>query len=661
VSTRSTSVSGRLPRFLPPDPRVEEPYRVTPQVALRIAILGVLAITVFSVLFVRLWALQVISGERYLEDARNNQIRAFRTYAPRGSVVARDGEALVSNVPGTLVQLWPAALADVPLSERDHMLRRLARLLRVPYAEIVQELHARADDLLTPITIKESVADEKISYLLEHQNDFPGVQVSETYLRRYEQDTLAAQILGYTSEISKEQLEARAKDGYASGDRIGQAGVEAAYDQYLRGLPGVGRVLVDALGRVQSPRQFSQMPQAGDNIRLTIDVELQQAAEEALEYGIRLALEDGEWAANGGAIVAMDPDTGEILALASRPTFDPDIYVGRVKKRDLKQLADPSNNHPALNRAVAGLYPAGSVFKPITALAALQEGMVTPDELIQCTGKEVIDGQTFMNWNPYANEPMNLKVALANSCDTYFYQLALEFYERRGSPLQKWAKSMGFGRKTGIDLGPEERGLVPTPAWRRRYFSLPIDRIWTSGDSVQLSIGQGDLLVTPLQMTRFYAMLANGGELVEPHLVKAVEEPQNEGEPPVVLRPYQPKPAKEVGIDPTALNVVQEGLYDAAHEPYGTSAGVFGSFPIPIAGKTGTAEKFVRLPGYTGLRDQAWWCGWGPYAKAKLAVCALIENGGHGGTAAAPAALKVFEEYFGIEPGSYATTWRESD
>jgi penicillin-binding protein 2 len=629
--------------------------------ALRIAILGVLALTVFSVLFIRLWALQVISGERYLEDARNNQIRAFRTYAPRGSIVARDGEVLVSNVPGTLVQLWPAALADVPAAERDHMLRRLARLLRVPYAEIVQELHDREDDVLTPITIKESVADEKISYLLEHQNDFPGVQVSETYLRRYEQDRLAAQILGYTGEISKEQLGARAKDGYASGDRIGQAGVEAAYDQYLRGLPGVGRVLVDALGRVQSPRQFSQMPQAGDNIRLTIDVELQRAAEEALEYGIRLALEDGEWAANGGAIVAMDPDTGEILALASNPTFDPDIYVGRVKKRDLKQLADPRNNHPALNRAVAGLYPAGSVFKPITALAALEEGMVAPDDLIQCTGKEVIDGQTFMNWNPYANEPMNLTVALANSCDTYFYQLALRFYERQDSPLQKWSKRMGFGRKTGVELGPEERGLVPTPAWRRRYFNLPIDKIWTSGDSVQLSIGQGDLLVTPLQMTRFYAMLANGGDLVEPHIVKAVEEPQNEGQPPVVLRPYQPKPAREVGLTPTSLRVVQEGLYDAAHASYGTSAGVFGSFPIPIAGKTGTAEKFVRLPGYVGLRDQAWWCGWGPYAKAKLAVCALIENGGHGGTAAAPAALKVFEAYFGVEPGSYVTTWRESD
>jgi penicillin-binding protein 2 len=603
----------------------------------------------------------VISGERYLEDARSNQVRTFRTHAPRGSIVARNGEVLVSNVPGTLIQLWPAALDNVPAHERDRMLRRLGRLLGVPFREITAALHGRGDDRLTPITIKESVPDAKIAYLLEHQNDFPGVQVSETYLRSYEHGPLAAQVLGYVGEISKEQLAERAKDGYAGGDRIGQAGVEASYDRYLRGLPGVGRVRVDALGRVQSPREFSQMPEAGDNIRLTIDAELQQAAEEALEYGVRLALEDGEWAASGGALVAMDPNSGEILALASRPTYDPEIFVGRVKKRDLKALGDPRNNHPALNRAVSGLYPAGSVFKPITALAALQEGMLSPDELIQCTGKEVIDGQTFMNWDPYANEPMTLSTALAASCDTYFYQVALRFYERPDSPLQKWARRMGFGQKTGIDIGPEERGLVPTPAWRRRYFKTEIDKIWTSGDSVQLSIGQGDLLVTPLQMTRFYAMLANGGKLVEPHVVKAVEEPTNEGEPPVVLRPYQPKPARELVLDPTALRVIQGGLFDAAHAPYGTSSGVFGAFPVPIAGKTGTAEKFVRLPGYTGLRDQAWWCGWGPYTRAKLVVCAVIENGGHGGTAAAPAALKVFETYFDIDPGSYMTMWRESD
>src|SRR5918995_4597804 len=228
--------------------------------------------------------------------------------------------------------------------------------------------------------------------------------------------------------------------------------------------------------------------------------------------------------------------------------------------------------------------------------------------------------------------PMTPAVALPTSCDPFFYDVALRFYRREDSPLQRWSRQMGFGRRSGVDVGPEETGLVPTPAWRRRFFDTEIDKIWTSGDSVQLSIGQGDLLVTPLQMTRFYAMLANGGELVEPHIVKAVEEPQNEGEPPVVLRPYQPKPAKEVGLTPTSLSVVQQGLYDAAHESYGTSAGVFGSFPVPIAGKTGTAEKFVRLPGYTGLRDQAWWCGWGPVVKAKLAVCALIENGGAGRT-----------------------------
>jgi penicillin-binding protein 2 len=297
----------------------------------------------------------------------------------------------------------------------------------------------------------------------------------------------------------------------------------------------------------------------------------------------------------------------------------------------------------------------------VTALAALESGLVAPDELIQCTGKEVVDGQTFTNWDPNANEPMTMTTAIAASCDTYFYQVGLRFYERKDSPLQRWARDMGFGAKTGVDIGPEEKGLVPTPSWRRRYFKSEIDKIWTSGDSVQLAIGQGDVLVTPLQMTRLYGMIATGGKLVEPHVVKAVEEPGNEGQPPVVLRPYAPKPPRDVRLDPGALRVVQEGLYNATHANYGTSSGVFGAFPIEIAGKTGTAEKFVRLPGYQGLQDQAWWCGYGPYAKPKLVVCALIENGGHGGVAAAPAALKVFEKYFKVDPNSYASQVKNSD
>jgi penicillin-binding protein 2 len=629
--------------------------------ALRIAVLGVFAVTIFCVLFFRLWALQVISGERYLEDARNNQVRTFRAPAQRGSIIDRNGEILVSNVPSTAAQLWPAALDELSVEERQQTLRRVARLLEVPYRRIDRELEARKADLLTPVTIKTDVPEAKVNYLLEHQNDFPGVQINQVSLRHFDQGTIGAQVLGYVSEISPEQLDARSKDGYAPGDRIGQAGVEGAYDMYLRGRPGLGRVYVDALGRVKSAREYEQLPEAGDNVRLTIDAELQKTAEEAIDYGIRIAHEDGRWAADGGALVAMDPNTGEILALASSPSFDPDVFTGRVKQKELNELAKQSANHPTLNRAVAGVYPPGSTFKPVTALAALETGLVAPDELIQCTGKEVIDGQTFTNWDPFANEPMTMNTALAASCDTYFYQVGLRFYERKDSPLQRWARDMGFGAKTGIDVGPEERGLVPTPAWRRRYFKTEIDKIWTSGDSVQLAIGQGDVLVTPLQMTRLYALIATGGKLVEPHLVKSVEEPGNQDQPPVVLRPYAPKPPRDVQLDPSALRVVQEGLYNATHAGYGTSSGVFGAFPIEIAGKTGTAEKFVRLPGFQGLQDQAWWCGYGPYGSPKLVVCALIENGGHGGVAAAPAALKVFEKYFKVDPNSYVSQVKDSD
>jgi penicillin-binding protein 2 len=657
-----SSPSANLPRgFLPPDPRVEEPYRVTPQAAIRIAILGVVAVTIFCALFFRLWALQVISGDRYLEVAKNNQVRTFRAPAPRGSILDRNGVVLVSNKPGTAVQLWPAAFDQATPERQQFVLHRLARLLGVPYREIKADLAARKEDLLTPVTLKEGVNEEKINYLLEHQNDFPGVQINQIYQRHYDQGGIAAQSLGYVSEISQQQLDAAKGKGYAAGDKIGQTGIESAYDTYLRGLPGIGRVFVDALGRVTSARQFQQLPEAGDNVRLTLDAGLQKTAEEALNYGVRLAHEDGKWAADGGALVAMDPNSGEILALASNPTFDPSIYTGRVSQKDLKRLADPVANHPTLDRAVSGLYPPGSTFKPVTALAALETGLLSPDELIQCTPKEVVDGQTFTNWDPYANEPMTLTTALAASCDTYFYQVALRFYNRTDSPLQKWARAMGFGAKTGVDVGPEEAGLIPTPAWRRRYFKTEIDKIWTSGDSVQLGIGQGDVLVTPIQMARFYAQLANGGKLVEPHIVKSVEEPATQGQPPAILRQFNPKPPKDVGLNPNNIRVVDQGLYDATHANYGTSAGIFGSFPVEIAGKTGTAEKFVRLPGFQGLQDQAWWCGYGPYAKPKLVVCAMIENGGHGGVVAAPVALQVFQKYFKVDPSTFSASVGNSD
>ncbi len=658
-----SSVPRTLPKFLPPDPRVEEPYRVTPQMAIRIAILGLAAVVLFGALFFRLWALQVISGERYLEDARNNQVRTFRVQARRGTISDRNGDVLVSNAPGTAVQIWPAALAELARPARRSLLRRLAAVLDIRVAEIRAALRRHADDPVTPVTIKEGVGDARVKYLLERQARFPSVEVTEVELRHYDRGTLASQLLGYVGEIGKEQLAERKDEGYAAGDRIGQTGIEAAYDRYLRGVPGVGQVHVDALGRVTSDREFSQLPESGYSLRLTIDAGLERAAENALRYGIALARQRGEWAADGGAIVAMDPRDGEILALASNPTFNPGVYVGRIAPKKLERLGAPELNYPTLDRAIAGLYPPGSTFKPVVALAALQEGLLSPSELIQCTGRLEVgaDRQVFMNWDPYKNEPMTLPTAIANSCDTYFYQVGLRAYQRPDSPIQTWAKRMGLGRATGIDIGPEGTGLIPTPEWSRRHFSDPVDKLWTSGESVQLAIGQGDVLVTPLQMTRFFALIANGGKLVEPQVAKQVEQPTADGDATVVVRRFPLAQPKDVGLEPSAVKAVQRGLYEATHAPYGTATSVFGAFPVAIAGKTGTAEKYVERPGYKGLRDQSWWCGYGPYGKPEIAVCALIENGGHGGEAAAPAALRVFEKYFHVKPGSYESGTVKSD
>jgi len=282
----------------------------------------------------------------------------------------------------------------------------------------------------------------------------------------------------------------------------------------------------------------------------------------------------------------------------------------------------------------------------------MQERLISPFQTLQCTPKFEVHGQVFKNWDPFANEPMTLPQALGASCDTYFYNLGYSFYALppdRGHPLQGWASRFGFGAPTGVDVGPEQDGLLPTPEWRQSTYTKKtdpccwqIDRLWKPGDSIQLAIGQKDLLVTPLQMVRFYSLIANGGKLVKPHVVEAVGKPSPRMAP---LNPPAPEPSN---VDPSALAVVRDGLYRATHASYGTATAVFGNFPIAVAGKTGTAEKVVQPPGYARplLQDQSWWCGYAPADKPEIAVCAVIENGGHGGTAAAPAALKVFEHYF---------------
>ena len=645
-------------RFLPPDPRVSEPYRFTPQLALRVGILAAIALAAFAVLFLRLWALQVLSGDRYLVAARENQVRTVRTEAPRGPILDRNGRSLVTNVPGTVVQLWPA---DMPEEGRYRMVQRLAAILRVPPSQITKAIEARKGDPLTPITVRTAVPTERALYLKEHQAEFPGVSVVTTFLRNYENKSLAAQVLGHVGEISEDELKARVDEGYRAGDRIGKAGVEAALDQYLRGTPGRAQLRVDSLGRPQSPFQVQQFWVPGNAVRLTLDIGLQRAAEKAITYGIGRAFENDNWWADGGAIVALDPADGEVLALASNPTYKPSLYVGRPDAKKLNALAAPDANNPLINRATSGRYPPGSTWKPVTALAAMQEGLLSPYQAIQCTPFSVFgrDKQVFNNWNPFVNEAMTLPTALAASCDTYFYEVGNRFYNlppRRGQPLQRWARNFGFGQPSGLDVGGEDPGLLPTIRWKRQTYTKErypktweVERLWKPGDSIQLAIGQKDLLVTPLQMTRFYALLQNGGRLVTPHLVSSVEQPGIAGRPSVVLQRFPPTPPRDTNVSADALASIEEGLRGATTLPNGTSVGVFGSFPVPIYGKTGTAEKWSSE--LQRMLDQSWWCGYGDEwgGKSAIAVCVLIENGGFGGEAAAPAALKVFEAHYGVK------------
>jgi penicillin-binding protein 2 len=638
--------------------------------ALRVAVLGAVALTLFALLVLRLWSVQILSGTKYANAALNNQLRTVRYEAPRGPIEDREGRTLVTNVPGTAVDVWPA---DLPKHGRYAEMKQLAMVLHMRLPRVLAKLEKSKGDLLTPVQIQTAVHDDQVAYLAEHKSEFPGVHTRTIYLRKYNTEALLAHVLGYVGEVSPAQVKPLRKSCHQAaelcpqaGDSIGQGGVELTYDKYLRGQPRIDQVTVNALGVPVGDPVPEAPAVAGNAVQLTIDISLQRAAERALRYGIRLAHADNHWLANGGAIVAMNPNDGEILAMASYPTFKPSIFVGRTRAKKLAPLLDPAvakqDNYPGLNRVTSGLYPPGSTFKPVTALAALQQRLISAFQTIQCTAKFEVHGQVFKNWDPFADAPMTLPEALGASCDTYFYNLGYAFYALPpvvGHPLQGWASRFGFGALSGIDIGPESAGLLPTPEWRQSTYTKrtdpccwQVDRLWKPGDSIQLAIGQKDLLVTPLQMVRFYSLIANGGKLVKPRIVRAVQVTGTNG-----WQPLNPTIPKSTGVNSLYLAAVRDGLYRATHASYGTATSVFGNFPISIAGKTGTAEKVVQPPGYAHplLQDQSWWCGYGPAdttTPPEIAVCVVIENGGHGGTAAAPAALQVFEQFFHKKAGS---------
>ena len=601
-----------------------EPERRTSPLAVRVSILTGLAIAIFSVLFLRLWYVQILEGDKYLSQANDNRVREIRVQAPRGDILDRNGKILVANRTELAVQVRPEDLPPPGPKRRDE-LNRLSTVTGMTRQEIVKELEQgnRAAPG-GPVILKKGLGVDKVYYLRENRSSFPGVSVERVFTREYKQGTTAAHLFGNVGEVTAEQLREPRYSGLRQGDTVGQSGIEYEYDRFLRGKAGTDRVQVDALGRPTGELR-SKPAEAGDNVRLTIDSGLQAYAEGALgSFGLP------------GAFVAMDVNDGSILAMGSTPTFDPAIFTRPITQRQYHSLTSEKTDAPLANRAIQGLYPTGSVFKMITGTAALEHKLISPNTIFNDTGVLKIDVQTLRNAGKAVYGPINMSDAFKVSSDIYFYSLGLNAKASKGhGQIQDWARRYGLGERTGIDLPAEVEGLIPTPAWRNRLYKERLtDRPWTAGDNINLSVGQGDLQANPLQMAIAYAALANGGKVLRPHLADQVESVTGE-----VLEEIRPAPRRQIQISEQTRSTIMDGLRRAAMEHEGTSYGVFGNFPFPVAGKTGTAERGVQP-------DQSWYVAVAPADNPQIVVAVTLERGGFGADTAAPVAARIIEHYF---------------
>ena len=714
-----------------PNPIEDRRPPITPQLAVRVAVLGGLAFVLFAVVFFRLWFLQVLTGDDYVVQARENRIRKVKIEAPRGNIVDRDGRTLVKTRAAPVVQILPNSVPEAELDAADTYrkllalsegrrlaaardLRELERRLRAdgrsstraerseqrdlrsrarradkvaitptpPGESAARSLYRRlgkvidlepgtihrrvvqgiADQPSANVTIKTDVSTPAFNFLLEHREDFPGVVVEKKYLRDYPYKTLGAQLFGTLREISPDEVGSKRYRGVTPGTRIGKDGIEESYDKYLRGTDGFTRVIVNSFGNRDDTRRTTRTdPIQGRQLRLTLDLGLQRAAQNAVARAIEAAQGNGN-PADAGAFVAMDPRDGEVLALGSYPSFDANLFAKPIDQETYEQLNSEENGAPLFNRAIAAGYPTGSTFKPITALAAVDSGIITPSTLLNDPGVFRYGGREFKNARDARFGTLALPRALQVSSDVFFYQLGAAANER-GAIIQQWARKLGFGAPTGIDLPGEYGGLVPDAKWRNSEFEryvrcakkakVPtqttealyacggIERGWSGGDNVNLSVGQGDLQATPLQLATAYAGIANGGRVVTPHLGQQVED--GAGRQLEEIR----KPVKRhVEIEPETLEAIRSGLRAAAGESGGTSADVFAGFPYTVYGKTGTAERAPNP-------DQSWYAAYVDDPVKPIVVVVTVEKGGFGAEVAAPATRLILSKWFGVRDSTF--------
>jgi penicillin-binding protein 2 len=673
---------------------------LTPQLALRVAIVGSLALGMFAIIFFRLWFLQVLSGDQYLLAAQTNRTREVAIAAPRGEILDDSGTALVDSTKALAVQISPpdlpvpVSLADI--TELEHpprpdsvLYNRLAHVLGLPTKRARCQLHMKGPNVfrLSPVACAvgqqltlSSYADVTVRsgsvvtrdmqfYIAERQDEFPGVEVQRVYVTHYPYTTLAAQVLGTVGPITTGELTERAYRGVPRNSIIGQSGLESEYDSFLLGKPGYQKVQINSVGQPTADLA-TQSPVQGHNLKLSLNANLQRVGQDALQESMN------DNASPGGAFVAMNPDNGEIYAMGSLPSYDPSVFTGNLSEAKYKALTNPNGGDPLLNRAIQSAGPTGSTFKPITATAALSSGLWSVDSIFDDTGQFCVGSggaqQCRHNSGNAVDGSLNLVNAIRVSSDDFFYNLgaltnADPVTHPNGGPLDAWASKYGIGRATGVDLPGEVSGTLPTPKWRASRNKLEAqcddatgpfkgkpkhapggcgiadgtDRPWSIGDNESLAVGQGDVQVTPLQLAVAYSALANGGTIVRPHLGLDVQD-----EDGTVLQTISPPPSRHIAIDPLYRQTILDGLHDAAQTAGGTSDDVMGNFPQYVYGKTGTAQ-------YTNQPDYAWYACFVTDTSKPIVVIVHVEKGGFGDIAAAPVAREILSQWFLGKPGTY--------
>jgi penicillin-binding protein 2 len=595
------------------------------RLSLRVAVLGGFALALFAILFFRLWNLQVIDGGEYLAEAKNNRTREYRDNAPRGDILDREGNVLVDNRTSLALQLNTTKLPADPVAEAAE-LKELGSLVHMSLKKVREKIREEEEIAAgAPVTVRQDVGYDLVYYLEENQRRFPGVTIAPVFVRNYPDGSRAAHILGSVGEVSEKELKEPAYRDLQPGDMVGQGGVEYAYDRWLRGKPGLTKVQVNALGQPTPGGQLvSQPPEPGKNLKLTINSKVQTAGEAALaEKGLK------------GAFLTMNVHNGQILGMGSFPTFDPTVLTEPMTQAQVNELYRDPELGILTDRATESYYPTGSTFKLVTALAALEGNVITPSTTIVDGGKITVGTQSFQNAGGVSYGPLTLVPALEVSSDVFFYELGLKMWDT--GQLQRWAAKLGIGKESGLDIPGETEGLVPNKKWRDELAAegLAEERPWSPGDNIQLATGQGDLQTNPLQMAIAYAALGNDGTIVSPHVGLEVEDAAGR-----VVKEFDPKPRRKIHIDPAYRTAIMEGLHLAAQGQQGTSFSVFGGFPVEVAGKTGTAQRPPHL-------DQSWYAVLAPYPNPRIVTVVTMEEGGFGVEAAAPAALKILEAYFG--------------